>query len=100
MDEHTKLGPNVKALLIERWSQLMCARAGHAGGKFGKVAAVAARMADKQGQDLKADMRDAFTWVQSALTAVKSSPDNPYDTDEAIAGAIMKRVKEQRRAIQ
>jgi hypothetical protein len=92
MDEKTPLGPNVKALLSERWSQLMVDRAGHAGGEFGKVAAVAARIAEGNGAKLKSDMREAFEWTKAAIAAVRSAPDCKWTTDEEIAGEIVSRI--------
>lgn len=96
MDDKTPLGPNVKALLGERWSQLMCDRAGHAGGEFGKVAAVAARIAEGEGRNLKSDMREAFEWTKAALAVVRSAPDNKFTTDEEIAGEILRLIKQKR----
>lgn len=96
MTDKTPLGPNVKALLAERWSQLTTERAGHAGGEFGKVAAVAARIAEGGGSSLKADMRDAFEWVKAAIATVRSAPNCPWTTDEEIAGEIVKRIKAKR----
>lgn len=93
MNETTTLGPNVKALLSERWSQLMVDRAGHAGGEFGKVSAVAARIAEGNGAKFKSDMREAFEWTKAAIAAVRSAPDCPWKTDEDIAGEIVRRVK-------
>jgi len=98
MTDTTPMGPNVKALLSERWAQLMTDRAGHAGGEFGKVAAVAARMAENNGANLKSDMREAFEWVKAAIAAVRSAPDCMFTTDEEIAGEIVRRIKEKRRA--
>ncbi len=98
MTDRTILGPNVKALLTERWAQLMTDRAGHAGGEFGKVSAIAARIAEGQGQNLKSDMREAFEWVKQVMTMVRSAPDNPWKTDEEIAGEIMRRIKAKRAA--
>lgn len=96
MTDKTPMGPNVKALLGERWAQLMTDRAGHAGGEFGKVAAVAARIAEGDGARLKSDMREAWEWAKAAITAVRSAPDCGWTTDEEIAGEIMRRIKEKR----
>ena len=42
--------------------------------------------------------RRAYKWVQEAIDAVKSAPDNPYgDNDEAIADAILAKLDEKRR---
>lgn len=42
--------------------------------------------------------RRASKWVQEAIDAVKSAPDNPYgDNDEAIAEAILAKLDEKRR---
>jgi phosphosulfolactate phosphohydrolase-like enzyme len=39
----------------------------------------------------------ATAWVQGAIAVIKTSPDNPFgDDDEAIAGEILKRLKERR----
>jgi hypothetical protein len=97
MDDKTPLGPNVKRLLMERCSQLMVDRAGSAEG--GKVCAVAARLAENNGVNLKADMREAFAWVCEVMRVVRSSPDNPYKTDEEIAGELMRRIDAKRKPI-
>lgn len=76
----------------------MVDRAGHAGGPFGKTAAVAGRIAEGNGAALKSDMREAFEWTKAAIVAVRSSPDCKWTTDEEIAGEIMRRVKMKRRA--
>jgi len=34
-------------------------------------------------------VREAIEWVQAAIAVVKTAPDNPYKTDEEIAGAIL-----------
>ena len=42
--------------------------------------------------------RRASKWVQEAIHAVKSAPDNPYgDNDEAVAEAILAKLDEKRR---
>lgn len=92
MDSNTPLGPNVKALLVERWSQLMVERSGNTGGPFGKTTAVIARMAEDSGAHLKADMREAFEWVKSVIAAVRAAPDNTLTSDEEIAKEIMRQV--------
>lgn len=41
----------------------------------------------------KATMREAVQWVEDALKAVRSAPDNPYESDEEIAKAIFDKVE-------
>lgn len=95
--DKTPLGPNVKALLGERWAQLMVDRAGHADGEFGKAAAVAGRITENGGKTMQADMREAWDWVKAAILAVRSAPDCSWTTDEEIAGQIMQSIKAKRK---
>lgn len=38
--------------------------------------------------------REAQAWVAQAISVVKTAPDNPFKDDEAIAGEIMRMVRE------
>lgn len=96
MDDKTPLGPNVKALLIERASQLTVERAGSAGDDFGVACAVAGRIAEDMGSRFKSDMRDAFEWTKKAIALVRTAPDNTLNTDEEIAGEIIRRIRERK----
>ncbi len=86
-----KLTPNIKALLSERWSQITSDRAGHAGGDWGKVTAVAARLTEPGA--FQGDLNEAKTWVEAAIKSVRLAAEpNPWKaaTDEEIAGEVMR----------
>ena len=42
--------------------------------------------------------RQASIWVFTAIDAVRSAPDNTYGSDEEIAGEILRRIEERRKA--
>jgi hypothetical protein len=42
--------------------------------------------------------REATAWVEEAIAVVRTAPDNPYATDEEIAGAIPKGIEERQAA--
>ncbi len=42
--------------------------------------------------------REATVWVEAAIAVVKTAPDNPYRSDEEIAGAILKGIEEKQKA--
>jgi len=45
------------------------------------------------GDNLKKCATNATEWVNLAISAVKTAPDNPFgDDDEAIAGEILRRI--------
>ncbi len=82
-------GPNVRKLIAHKMSLLMAPpgtdnQLGQA-LKFliepGKIVAVA---------------REATQWVEAAIAVVRSAPDNPYTTDEEIAGAILEKIEKQK----
>lgn len=92
-----KLGPNVKALLAERWSQLVVKRSTHEGGEFGKMIGVILRMSQNNGQAIVGDMHEAHEWVKNAITRIRiASPEWRDKTDEEIAGELMRLVKERK----
>lgn len=79
----TKIGPNVKRLIVYRMS-LLAIPVGSGKDSFsrglealtsrGKFSSIAAEASD---------------WVQKAIAVMKTAPDNPYKDDEEIAGAIL-----------
>lgn len=88
----TKIGPNVKRLIIRKMS-LLAIPIGSGDDGFslglealtnrGKFTSIAAEASD---------------WVRKAVAVMKTAPDNPYgDDDEAIAGAILKGIEERER---
>lgn len=50
----------------------------------------------KDRHKLKEGFVKATEWVKQAIALVKTSPDNPYTDDEAIAGAILLGIEERR----
>lgn len=87
-----KIGPNVKRLIARKMS-LLAIPAGSGKNSFavgleaisnrGKFASIAAQASD---------------WVRQAIAVMKTAPDNPYATDEEIAGAILQGTEEHERA--
>lgn len=89
----TKIGPNVKRLIVRKMS-LLAIPVGSGKDSFnlgvevltnrGKFASIAAEASD---------------WVQKAIAVMKTAPDNPYgDDDEAIAGALLKGIEEREKS--
>lgn len=78
-------GPNVKKLIVRKMSMLMVPKGAGlqdvmqsltSPGNIGEAA------------------KQATEWVESAIAAVKTAPDNPYGReDEAIAGEILRRLR-------
>lgn len=85
-------GPNVKKLIIRKMSLLMVP----ASTPKGKGMEMAVNALRKPG-NIGATAREATAWVEAALEAVRSAPDNPYgDDDEAIAGEILRQIEEKK----
>lgn len=83
------MGPNVKRLIVHKLVMLMIPP----GSKDPLADGVTALT--KLGDSGMA--KQATEWVEQAISAVKTAPDNPYgDDDEAIAGEIMRRVDERK----
>lgn len=80
-------GPNVNRLIIHKASM----NAVPAGG--GIHAALSFLL---NGEKRKAGFASAEKWVMEAIAVVKTAPDNPYKTDEEIAGAILAKIKERK----
>lgn len=79
-----KLGTNLKRLIAYKVSQ----DAVPAGG--GVKDALAALTTPGRMAELS---RNALAWVDQAVAAVRSAPDNPYgDDEEAICGAILEQL--------
>lgn len=79
-------GPNVKKLIAHKMSIDAIPNGGGLGDglKF---------LMDKQ--RIIAGAKAATEWVNQAISVVKTAPDNPWgDDDEAIAGEILRQVKE------
>lgn len=82
-----KVGPSVRRLIAERMAQNITIL----GGLDGALKTLASR------SRLAASAREAELWVDKAIRAVKSAPDNPYgDDDEAIASKILESLNERR----
>ena len=53
-----------------------------------------------QGPEGRQKMRDAFEWVFRSIDAIRALPDNTFgDDDEAIAGAVLEKMKERKPSI-
>lgn len=84
--------PNIKKLIVHKMSLLMISVDTPAGqGLATGIAALTkpGNIGDKA--------REATAWVEAAIALVKTSPDNPYTSDEEIAGAILKGIEEKKR---
>lgn len=77
-------GPNVKRLIAHKMSLIMVPPGGGVGAAIGAML-----IPGKLGQVA----REATLWVEEAIYIVKAAPDNPYKTDEEIAGEIMRQVE-------
>lgn len=90
------LTPNVKRLVLERASQLMMERSKpYPQHEHGAACAVASRLAENNGANLIADLRESHEWTEKAISAVRKASDpNPYrdSTDEQIATVLMERI--------
>lgn len=75
------MGPNEKKLISRRMALIMIPSNG---GLSDGLKAL-------QG-DLPAIAREATAWVKQAIEVVKMAPDNPWKTDEEIAGAILEKM--------
>ena len=80
-------GPNVRKLIAHRMSTLAIPPNG--GLEDG------IRFLQSEDRIVQA-AKDATAWVKEAISVVKTAPDNPYETDEKIAGEILKKIEEQR----
>jgi tRNA G18 (ribose-2'-O)-methylase SpoU len=79
-------GPNVKKLIAHKMSLIMISPG------CGNGLATAIEALTKPG-NLGAVAREATTWVEAAIAAVKAAPDNPYGDDEAIASEILHQIE-------
>ena len=96
MTTKTPLGPNVRRLLAERTAQIQVEAAKKKYGTAG-VGEIAASMASDGPAGLQSNVRRAFEWVRNALAAVRRSPGaEQWPDDEAVAGEILRRIKERR----
>jgi len=86
------IGPNVRRLITLRAAKITIARAtAHGGDPF---CAVLAEIG-KPGVMVR-DHQEAVAWVRTALAAASLAPGNAeWPTDEAMAGEILRRLKEQ-----
>lgn len=74
-------GPNVRKLIVRKMTLIMVPACGG-------LQSVASCLTRPGGIEQAA--REASDWVETVLSSVKSSLDNPYgDDDEAIAGEIL-----------
>lgn len=78
-------GPNVKKLIAHRMSQQIVPPGGGLADAIGAMV---------EPGKLLAVSREATTWVEAAIQAVKSAPDCRFEDDEAIAGEILSKISE------
>ena len=86
MSTETPIGPNVKRLISMRMAMLAIP----AGTKDPLMAGIHTIL-DQQKWRLV--VKSAVQWVQEAIAAVRSAPDNSYGDDETIAGEILRRIE-------
>jgi hypothetical protein len=85
-----KQGPNVKRLIAHRMSVVIVPSGG------GLPDALQAMTSPGRLVEIG---REATAWVRQAIDAVIAAPGNPYgNDDEAIAGEILQRIDERKRA--
>ena len=77
-------GPNVKRLIVHKMSL-------DAVPPGGGAADVVKFLSDPK--KVTAGARAAAEWVNAAIAVVRTAPDNPYTTDEEIAGEILKGIE-------
>ena len=82
------MGPNVRKLICHHMSTVMVPPNG------GIADALEALTTPGR---LTEVAKESTEWVRQALEAVKSAPNNPFSSDEEIAGEILKRVEEKLR---
>lgn len=93
-------GPNVNKLIVHKFLLLAIRSEGRQGLKFFPLyghhpfQAVMGVLLDAD--KIKTMMKEAERWVDHALETMRSTPDNPYPDDEAIAEAILQRPEEVR----
>ena len=75
-------GPNVKKLITTRMAQLAIPKGGDVLDGFNFLTSP---------NLIKDAARKATEWVDEAIAVVKTAPDNPFGSDEEIAGAILAR---------
>lgn len=85
----TLQGPNAKKLAIHKMSLLMVPP----GGGFASAIAALTRPGN-----LVEVAKEATTWTEAAIAAVRSAPDNPFASDEEIAGEILRQIDARRAA--
>ncbi len=77
-------GPYVKKLIVRRMAQLMVPDSGGFADAMHELAAPG---------NIGKRNREATAWVEVALEAVRTAPDNPYEDDEAIAKAVLEAIE-------
>ena len=84
LDKNKPMGKNVKRLLAYKVSRDAIPNGGGLGAGIDFLL---------NPERMKQVSREALGWIEQALFAVKSAPDNPYgDDDEVIAGAILSKL--------
>lgn len=86
-------GPNVKKLIAHKMANLAIPP-GSGGDSLMKALGF---LSSKE--KIISAAREATVWVEQAIAAVRSAPDNQYTTDEEIAGAILKGIEERNKEV-
>ncbi len=79
--------PNIQKLITHKMALIMCPADAGIGAALNSLA--------KAG-NIGAVCREATAWVESVIALVKTAPDNPYQSDDEIAGAILKVLQERK----
>ena len=75
------MGPNEKKLITRKMALIMIPPGGCPLDGFNALTGNLSEIA-----------KEAMEWVKSAIAVVKTAPDNPYATNEEIAGAILEKL--------
>ncbi|MFA5767618.1 MAG: hypothetical protein WC919_06875 [Candidatus Paceibacterota bacterium] len=82
------IGPNVRKLICHRMSSIIVPPNGGPKDVFEAITTP---------NKLTQIAKESAVWVEEALAAIKSAPDNPFGgDDEAIAGEILRRLEERK----
>ena len=81
-------GPNVKRLIAHKMSLLAIPPGG--GLKDG-IEFLSSK------EKIVQAAKGATAWVEDSIAVIKTAPDNPFKTDEEIAGEILRRIDEERK---
>lgn len=94
MEAPQRFGPNIRRLIAERAAQLQVERAKQRHG-VADVGTLAVGIVDGT---LQETLREASTWVQTALALLRNAPGSEqWPTDEAMAGELVRQIEERQK---